>query len=56
MLPGDFDSNGIITVSDLLDFITGFGCETDCNGDFDGDGAQTVNDLMVLLNSMGLAC
>lgn len=56
VLPGDFDSNGIITVSDLLDFIIGFGCETDCDGDLDGDGAQTVNDLMVLLNSMGLAC
>lgn len=55
-LTGDLDSDGAVSINDLLMMIAGFGCEDSCEGDINNDGAQTVSDLLLMLISMGVMC
>ena len=49
--PGDLDGDGIIAVTDILLFLSDYGCDTaPCIGDVDGDDLTTVNDLLLLLS------
>ncbi len=57
---GDFDGNGLITASDLSDFLTLWGTSvTDCyslSADFDGDSLITSDDLSAMLVAFGTIC
>jgi len=54
--PGDFNFDGLISVDDLLIFLTEFGCTTDCDSDFTGDGTVSVEDLLGFLSVFGDSC
>jgi hypothetical protein len=54
--PGDFTGDNIIDVSDLLIFLTGFGCLADCATDLDGDGMASTSDLIQFLAYFGMTC
>lgn len=54
--PGDFNSDGAISVADLLVFLGEFGCEVNCAADFDGDGVVVINDLLGFLAVFGDGC
>jgi hypothetical protein len=53
---GDFNSNGIIEVSDVLVALSEFGCLTVCIADIDGDGLVGVNDILDVLAQFGQPC
>ena len=40
-------------VSDLLMFLTDYGCLSGCTADFNGDGIVNVSDLLVYLTNYG---
>jgi hypothetical protein len=50
--PGDFDSNGIVDVNDLLLMISVYGT-SDTDHDLDGDGIVGINDLLLFLDAYG---
>ena len=51
--PTDFDCNGAVGVSDLLEMISEFGCLSNCGDlDIDQDGLVGANDLIILLGEM----
>ncbi|MDH5296874.1 MAG: hypothetical protein OEW26_07070, partial [Nitrospirota bacterium] len=54
---GDFDNNGVINTSDVLLFMSFFGCPSSC-GDYDLDGNGVVNnaDLLLLMAVFGSVC
>ena len=55
--PGDLDGDGIIAVTDILLFLSDYGCDTaPCIGDVDGDDLTTVNDLLLLLSEFSESC
>ena len=55
--PGDLNSDGFVTISDVLILLGDFGCTSACVGDVDGDGVVTVADLLGgILASFGEAC
>ena len=55
--PGDLDGDGIIAVTDILLFLSDYGCDTaPCIGDVDGDDLTTVNDLLLLLSEFSEPC
>ena len=55
--PGDLDGDGIIAVTDILIFLSDYGCGTSpCIGDVDGDDLTTVNDLLLLLSEFAEPC
>lgn len=54
--PGDFNSDGAISVADLLVFLGEFGCTIDCNSDFDSDGTVAISDLLGFLSIFGQDC
>lgn len=54
--PGDFNSDGAISVADLLVFLGEFGCEVNCMADFDADGVVNVTDLLGFLAVFGDPC
>ena len=47
--PGDFDADGEITVSDLLDLLSNFGCIQCPDYDIDNDGVISVQDILLFL-------
>lgn len=49
---GDFNGDGVIDVSDLLDMLGNWGCTEDCANDINGDGVVNVNDLLIILQWM----
>ena len=53
---GDINSDGSITVSDLLLVLAEFGCVDGCDSDVDGDSAVSVADLLGLLAVFGAVC
>lgn len=54
--PGDFNSDGAISVADLLVYLGEFGCEVNCMADFDADGVVNVTDLLGFLAVFGDPC
>lgn len=54
--PGDFNSDGLISVADLLVFLGEFGCEENCSADFDFDGLVNIADLLGFLSIFGEDC
>jgi len=55
--PGDFDLDGCVGVSDMLEFIASFGCSSGCCPiDIDGDDQVGIADLLLLLNNYSAAC
>ena len=53
---GDFNNDGVITVSDLLTMLASFGCAEDCATDLSGDDIVSVADLLELLAIYGTEC
>lgn len=54
---GDLDGDNQVAVSDVLLFLSDFGCTLiPCVGDTDGDGLTNVSDLLVLLANFGNNC
>ena len=51
--PGDYDEDGLITVSDLLALLSFFGCESCPDQDLTGDDVVTVQDILVWLGLFG---
>jgi hypothetical protein len=47
---GDLSGDGYISTSDLLLFLSAFGCTTDCAVDFNEDDQTTVADLLIFLS------
>ena len=54
--PADVNSDGQITVADVLLLLSDFECATDCDGDVDGDDAVTVADILLVLAAFGQPC
>ena len=54
--PGDFNSDGAITVNDLLELLAEFGCTEDCSTDMNGDNFVSVADLLSILAIFGTLC
>lgn len=55
MLPGDFDRNGLVGVSDLT-FMLSCMNGNDGDADFDGDGLVSVRDFLAFLALFGQVC
>jgi hypothetical protein len=53
LYPGDYDEDGMITVSDLLALLSFFGCESCPDQDLTGDGFVTVQDILIWLGLFG---
>ncbi|HIO59431.1 MAG TPA: hypothetical protein EYN28_04575 [Flavobacteriales bacterium] len=53
---GDFNNDGVVTVSDLLELLSSFGCTSNCANDLTGDNLVTVADLLQILSVFGLDC
>ena len=46
-----------IGVSDVLDYLSSFGCATNCGvADLNGDGAANTSDLLMMLSLFGAVC
>jgi hypothetical protein len=54
--PTDLNNGGFVDVTDLLLFLTDYGCLSGCTADFNGDGIVNVNDLLIFLTSYGDSC
>jgi hypothetical protein len=50
------DGDGVVTVSDVLDVLSEFGCVEGCVMDINGDGATNVTDVLAVLSAFGTAC
>ncbi len=53
---GDFDSNGIISIADVLLLLSEFGCLLDCEYVLDSDESISINDVLILLQLFGSTC
>ena len=54
--PGDFNLDGTITVSDLLNLLAEFGCTEGCLTDMNGDDYVSTADLLEMLSIFGTLC
>ena len=54
--PQDLNSDGSVTVADVLLILGEFGCESNCGADVDGDGAVSVSDVLNVLSVFGQPC
>ena len=54
--PGDLDGDLQVTVSDILDVLSEFGCSSGCMMDINGDGATNVTDVLAVLSAFGTTC
>jgi hypothetical protein len=52
----DLDSDGYITVADILLALGEFGCNSGCNYGVDSDGIVGVSDILEILSQFGEAC
>ena len=52
-VPGDYDEDGLIVVSDLFALLSFFGCESCPEQDLTGDDVVTVQDILVWLALFG---
>ena len=56
-LTGDINGDNTVSVIDLLEILSDFGCTTEpCSGDINGDGVTGTNDLLLILSSFGIEC
>ena len=53
---GDMDGDLVVTVSDVLDILSEFGCASACTMDINGDGATNVTDVLLVLSAFGTTC
>ncbi len=53
---GDFDNDGVVGNSDLLDMLVGYNCTSQCQYDLDGDDDVDVDDILVFLTLWGTYC
>jgi len=53
---GDYNNDGVISVSDLLELLSTFGCTSNCVTDLNGDDMVSVGDLLDLLTVYGTSC
>ena len=56
LCPEDLDSDGYITIQDLLLILSDFGCDTACENDITQDGYVAVDDLLLVLSEFGNSC
>jgi hypothetical protein len=56
LCPEDINSDGIISVADILVLLGQFGCNSDCNADINNDGSTNVQDILLLLAAFGTTC
>jgi len=55
--PGDINGDLTVGVSDVLDYLSSFGCSTNCGvADLNGDGAANTSDLLMMLSLFGAVC
>lgn len=54
--PGDFDADNIVATSDLLIFLSAFGCTGVCVGDLNLDELVNTGDLLLFLSVFGTTC
>ena len=54
--PGDMDGDGAVTVSDILDVLSEFGCVEGCLMDVNGDDVTNVTDVLAVLSAFGTTC
>ena len=54
--PQDVNSDGNVTVADVLAILGEFGCNAECSVDVDGDGSVTVGDILSVLSAFGQPC
>ena len=52
----DLNSDGIISVQDILILLSDFGCDSMCEYDIDQDGSVSIADLLLMLQSFGGLC
>lgn len=51
---GDLNSDGVVNINDILDFLNELGCTVDCgDADLNGDGVVDIWDLLMLLGFFG---
>lgn len=53
---GDLDSDGNVTVNDMLMLLSDFGCMANCQADINGDAVVGVADVLALLSAFGQLC
>jgi hypothetical protein len=53
---GDYNNDGIINNTDLLVFLTYFGCTDSCPGDLNGDTLCNMADVLMFLGLLGSTC
>ena len=54
---GDFNGDGLVSVQDLITFLSHFGCMMDCGPeDLNEDGLVSISDLIILLGVIGVFC
>ena len=56
MCPEDLNSDGYITIQDILLILSEFGCISSCENDINQDGFVTVDDLLQVLSEFGNTC
>ena len=57
MCPEDVNTDGAVSVADVLAVLSEFGCVgAACLYDVDGDDAVTVSDVLVVLSAFGTSC
>ena len=54
--PTDLNGGGFVDVTDVLIFLTDYGCLSGCTADFNGDGIVNVTDLLLFLTTYGNSC
>jgi len=54
--PADLNSDGSISVQDLLLLLSEFGCVSSCVNDINQDGFVAVDDILILLSEFGNTC
>jgi len=52
----DLNSDGIISVQDILTLLSDFGCNSMCEYDLNLDGAVSIVDLLMMLQAFGSLC
>ncbi len=54
--PGDFNADGLVTISDVLHILSEFGCTGACTTDLNGDEWVGISDFLLVLAVFGLPC
>ncbi len=52
----DLNTDGFISVQDILILLGAFGCNVQCEYDINQDGAVSIVDLLLMLQSFGSLC